>query len=133
VARIAATLYRRRYGIVFQDLMGVAATQVGAAGKTRAGGAVGRLELSLARQASAIAIVTEGYRPYLVGGGVDPKRIVRVYNWAEYTRPTETREFTRQRLGWAETFDIAAPLERRPRKHTKAARAGRCSTKPDEG
>jgi len=103
VARIAATLYRRRYGIVFQDLMGVAARQVGAAGRTRAGGAVGRLELSLARHASAIAIVTEGYRPYLVDGGVDPKRIVHVYNWAEYTRPAERRELTRQRLGWAET------------------------------
>ena len=103
VARIAATVYRRRYGIVFQDLMGVAATQVGAVGETRAGGAIARLELSLARRAAAIAIVTEGYRPYLVDGGVDPKRIMRVYNWAEYTAPAETRERTRQRLGWAET------------------------------
>jgi colanic acid biosynthesis glycosyl transferase WcaI len=102
VARIAATVYRRPYGIVFQDLMGVAATQVGAAGETRAGGAVARLELSLARRAAAIAIVTEGYRPYLVDAGVDTKRIMRVYNWAEYTAPSETRERTRQRLGWAE-------------------------------
>jgi colanic acid biosynthesis glycosyl transferase WcaI len=103
VARIAATVYRRRYGIVFQDLMGLAAAQVGAGGETRAGGAIARLELSLARRAAAIAIVTEGYRPYLVEGGVDPKRIMRVYNWAEYTAPAETRERTRQRLGWAET------------------------------
>ena len=103
VARIAATVYRRRYGIVFQDLMGVAATQVGASGETQAGGAVRGLELSLARHASTIAIVTEGYRPYLVDGGVDPKRIVRVHNWAEYTPSSETRERTRQRLGWGET------------------------------
>jgi colanic acid biosynthesis glycosyl transferase WcaI len=103
VARIAATVYRRRYGIVFQDLMGVAAAQVGAGGTTRASGAIARLERSLARGAAAIAIVTEGYRPYLLDGGVDRARIMRVYNWAEYTAPAETRERTRQRLGWAET------------------------------
>ncbi len=101
VVKTAAALYRRRFGIVYQDLMGAAAQQVGAGGQTRGAGSIARLERALARQATAVAVVAEGYKPYLVEGGVDPERIMTIPNWAEYVSPTETRVDTRGRLGWA--------------------------------
>ena len=48
------------YGLIFQDLMGLAARQSGVAGGDRVASAVRRAELRLARRAERIAIIAEG-------------------------------------------------------------------------
>lgn len=100
LAATAAALYRAPYGLVFQDIMGLAARQSGVAGGDKVADLVGGVELGLARRADRIAVIAEGFRPYLEHGGVDPARIDRLRNWTRRTEPTETREATRARFGW---------------------------------
>ena len=101
LAATAATLYRAPYGLVFQDLMGLAAEQSGVAGGGSVASSVRRIELALARRATRIALIAEGFRPYFETGGVDPGRIDRVRNWTRRTEPSETAGETRARFGWA--------------------------------
>jgi colanic acid biosynthesis glycosyl transferase WcaI len=100
LARAAAAVYRIPYGLIFQDLMGLAARQSGVAGGDRVASAVRRAELRLARRAERIAIIAEGFRPYFEDGGVEPRRIDRLRNWTRRTQPEETAAETRRRLGW---------------------------------
>lgn len=100
LAAVAAAAYRRPLVLVFQDLMGRAAEQSGYAGGSRVAGGLSRVELSLARRAAAVGIITPGFRDYLEAGGVDPARIHRIRNWHLGEPSTEPREVTRARLGW---------------------------------
>ena len=100
LARTAAIAYRVPYGLVFQDLMGLAARQSGVAGGDRVASVVHRAELAIARRAEGIAIIAEGFRAYFESGGVTPERVVRLRNWTHRIEPRETREATRARLGW---------------------------------
>jgi glycosyltransferase involved in cell wall biosynthesis len=102
LARVAAHAYRVPYGLIFQDLMGLAARQSGVAGGDRVAAVVRRAELALARRARGVAIIAEGFRGYFEAGGVAPERIVRLRNWTRRTRPEETPAATRARLGWAD-------------------------------
>ena len=104
VAAAAAARYRVSYGLVFQDLMGQAAEQSGVAGGARVAGVVRKVELRLARQATAVAIIAENFRAYLEAGGVSPERIERLRNWTRRREPDETREETRRRFGWGDDF-----------------------------
>lgn len=104
VAAAAAARYRVPYGLVFQDLMGQAAEQSGVAGGARVAGVVRKVELRLARQATAVAIIAENFRGYLEAGGVAPERIERLRNWTRRGEPDETREETRRRFGWGDDF-----------------------------
>lgn len=65
-----------------QDLMGQAARQSGAEGGSKVAAVVERAELSLARRADAVIAVSEGFRKYLTGGGVDPTRVRLARNWS---------------------------------------------------
>lgn len=98
VARLASTVYRRPYGLVFQDLMGPAVTQ--ANDQHTVGAGLARVEGGLASGAAAVAIVAGGFRGYLERSGVEPARIHRVRNWADYTPPTASRQATRRGLDW---------------------------------
>jgi colanic acid biosynthesis glycosyl transferase WcaI len=100
VASAASLRYRVPYGLVFQDLMGQAAEQSGVAGGARVAGTVRKVELRLARQATAVAIIAENFRGYLEAGGVAAERIERLRNWTRRVEPDETREETRSRFGW---------------------------------
>jgi glycosyltransferase involved in cell wall biosynthesis len=89
------------YGLIFQDLMGLAASQSGVTGGDRVASAVRGAELAIARRAEAVAVIAEGFRAYFEAGGLAPERIVRLRNWTRRVEPEETREETRARLGWA--------------------------------
>jgi colanic acid biosynthesis glycosyl transferase WcaI len=102
LASIAARLYRVPYGLVFQDLMGLAAAQSGVAGGARVAGLVRRTELRLARRAAGVGIVADGFRRYLEQGGVPPDRIWRLRNWTRRVEPVESAPETRRRFGWRE-------------------------------
>jgi colanic acid biosynthesis glycosyl transferase WcaI len=100
LARTASIAYRVPYGLIIQDLMGLAARQSGVVGGDRVASAVRRAELAIARRAEGVAIIAEGFRGYFEAGGVAPERIVRLRNWTRRVEPRETGEQTRARLGW---------------------------------
>ena len=100
LARAASMAYRVPCGLIFQDLMGLAARQSGVAGGDRVASGVQRAERAIARRAEGVAIIAEGFRAYFEAGGVAPERIVRLRNWTRRVEPEGTREETRARLGW---------------------------------
>jgi colanic acid biosynthesis glycosyl transferase WcaI len=99
-AAVASRVYDAPYGLVFQDLMGLAAEQSGVSGGKRVAALVRKSELLLAARANEIGIIAEGFRPYLAEGGVAPEKIHRLRNWTRRVEPTETAAQTRRRLGW---------------------------------
>ena len=100
LAAAAAALYRAPYGLVFQDLMGLAAEQSGVAGGARVAGVVRGVEMRLAKRARMVGVIAEGFRRYLEQGGVASDRIVRLRNWTRRTEPNRSRDETRSRFGW---------------------------------
>jgi colanic acid biosynthesis glycosyl transferase WcaI len=102
LAATAAKIYGVPYAVVFQDLMGQAAQQSGVPGGPLVASSVRRGELAVARGATAVGIIAEGFRAYLEEGGVDPKKIHRLRNWTRRVEPSETVPETRRRLGWHE-------------------------------
>jgi glycosyltransferase involved in cell wall biosynthesis len=99
-AAVASKLYDVPYGLVFQDLMGLAAAQSGVSGGRRVAKAVRRVELGLATGASAVGVIADGFRRYLQNGGVSPDKIHRLRNWTRRVEPVETAVETRRRFGW---------------------------------
>lgn len=102
LAATAARRHRVPYGLVFQDLMGLAAAQSGVAGGARVAGAVRGAELALARGAARVGVIAEGFRRYFEEGGVAPDRIDRLRNWTRRTEPTASRSEMRRRFGWSD-------------------------------
>lgn len=102
LAATAAARYRVPYALLFQDLMGRAAELGGIPGAGRVAGVVESVELALARRATGLAIIAEGFRPYFLNGGVPDERIHRVRNPARLPTINEPRERVRQRLGWSD-------------------------------
>jgi colanic acid biosynthesis glycosyl transferase WcaI len=103
LAYLTARRYGARMGLIFQDLMGLAAAESGYQGGRRVARVTTRVEGFLARRADRIAVISDGFRPYLEQLGVAPDRIDRVRNWSHLEAPTESVEQTRARLRWAET------------------------------
>lgn len=91
LARTTATRFRVPYGLVFQDLMGLAAEESGVTGSAVVAAAVRSTEGWAARAASGIGVIAEGFRPYLEGLGVRPGRIRRVRNWTHTGEATVER------------------------------------------
>jgi colanic acid biosynthesis glycosyl transferase WcaI len=102
LAAAAATRYRVPYALMFQDLIGRAATQSGVSGASRAAGALRRIELSLARRAAVTAVIAEGFRDYFIEGGVPAQQIARIRNPVRLFAGVKDRAETRARLGWGE-------------------------------
>jgi GT2 family glycosyltransferase/glycosyltransferase involved in cell wall biosynthesis len=100
VARTAATLYRRPYGLVFQDLQGVGALQSGVEGGRRIASLVERAELALARDAIAVGVIASGFRTYFEVRGISANAIHDLRNWSHDVRATEDPATARARLGW---------------------------------
>jgi colanic acid biosynthesis glycosyl transferase WcaI len=103
LAYLAARRFRVPMGLVFQDLMGLAASQSGYQGGRRVAGAISRVEGFLVRRADQIAVISDGFKPYLDQLGVSPSRVTRVRNWSHLDTPSEPVESARARLGWAPT------------------------------
>jgi glycosyltransferase involved in cell wall biosynthesis len=102
LAATAAARYRAPYVLLIQDIMGRAAERSGISGAGRLAGPIGKVETWLARRASAVAIVADGFQDYFLQGDVNPSRIHRVRNPARLKSPTEDRASVRRRMNWAE-------------------------------
>jgi glycosyltransferase involved in cell wall biosynthesis len=102
LAKFHAWRYRVPFGLVFADLMGKAAEQSGVPGASSISGSVRNLELRLARSAAGVGIITDGFRDYLVAGGVDSAKVHRIVNRnrAPTERPPLQRDEVRRRMGW---------------------------------
>ena len=101
LAATAAARYRTPYVLLFQDIVGRAAERTGISGAGRVAGPIASVENWLARRASAVAIVADGFRDYFLQGGVDPSRIHRVRNPARLSPPATDRASVRRRMNWA--------------------------------
>lgn len=106
-AAVASQLYGVPYGLVFQDLMGLAAEQSGVAGGKRVASVVRKAERALARRAGRVGIIAEGFRRYLEAGGVASEKIERLRNWTRRVDPAESPAETRRRLGWSSDEFVA--------------------------
>lgn len=99
-----ASAYARRtkrpYGVLFQDLSGAAAAQSGTPGGAKVANLVSKMESHAARNAAAVGIVAEGFRPYLHDLDVPDEKIHRIRNWNNYYPPTQDRATTRRQFGW---------------------------------
>ncbi|HEX5368417.1 MAG TPA: glycosyltransferase family 4 protein [Dehalococcoidia bacterium] len=102
LARFASRRFDVPYGIIFQDLMGLAAAQSGLKGAKRVESIVRRAEAWLIRGATGIAVVADGFRPYLEAAGAEPQRIHRVRNWRHVPAASRAREAVRAEYGWRE-------------------------------
>jgi colanic acid biosynthesis glycosyl transferase WcaI len=99
LARLAAMRFGVPYGLVFQDLMGLASGQSGIKGGRAVAGAVRTLEAWAVAEAEKVAVIAEGFTPYLASLGLAPTKIHRLRNWNLTKSPTEDREVTRSKLG----------------------------------
>lgn len=99
LARRYANRFGVPYAVLFQDLVGRAAAQSGVDGAARVAGVAGRIESWVARDATSIGIIAEGFRRHLEACGVDPARIHRVRNWVHVGEPMIDRGSMRRRLG----------------------------------
>jgi colanic acid biosynthesis glycosyl transferase WcaI len=100
LARLHAARVHAPYALIVQDLMAPAAVQSGIRGGRRVARATAALERWGAAKATAVAIASEAFRPYLVESGVTDDRIVHVPNWVHVATPSGDREAVRERLGW---------------------------------
>lgn len=100
LARVAASRYRRPYGLVFQDLQGPGALQSGVEGGRRIATLVESAEVGLARGAAAIGVIASGFRAYFEAHGISPDRIHDLPNWSLGGEPTMSVDETRRRFGW---------------------------------
>ena len=106
LAAAAARRHDVSYGLIFQDLVGRAAVQSGIAGGGRVARLTAAVEGRIARGAAGVAVVAEGFRPYLHEAGVSPDRITLLPNWTHIARPHQARERTRAELGWASDCQV---------------------------
>jgi colanic acid biosynthesis glycosyl transferase WcaI len=101
LAHAAARIYRRPYGLVFQDLMGPGALQSGVEGGRGIAMLVEHAEVELARSAAAVGVIAAGFRAYFESHGISPERIHDLPNWSQDAAPTESSTETRARFGWS--------------------------------
>ncbi|MEH3141601.1 MAG: glycosyltransferase family 4 protein [Mycobacterium kyogaense] len=93
---------RRPFGAIVHDQVGKAAVQSGSTGGRVANG-IAAVEHSVLRRADRVGVVTEGFRPALVAGGVNDRQIVEVPLFS-HVRPVDlTPAAARRALGWRDT------------------------------
>jgi exopolysaccharide biosynthesis WecB/TagA/CpsF family protein len=106
LARQFAARARAPYALIFQDTMAPAARQSGIGGGARVAGMTAQLERWAVARARTVAIASPGFRPYLVGIGVDERRIIEFPNWSHLKPPTIEPGSVRKRFGWSEADTI---------------------------
>ncbi len=99
-ALLAASWAKRRnrpYGLIVQDLMGLAAAQSGTPGGSRVADLTAKLESVAVRNATAIGVIADGFRPHLQAMGAR-NRIHRIRNWTHIQPSTLDKAAARARL-----------------------------------
>lgn len=107
VAAVASMRHNVPFGVIIQDLSGLAAAQTGVKGGGKVSRITNGLEGVLLRRAASVAIVAEGFRPHVEAMGVVPEKIMRVRNWTHISQPNAIRLDTRVRLGIPEDAWVA--------------------------
>lgn len=100
---VAASIARSHgcpLGIVVQDLAGAAAAQSGIPGGSRVARLTSSIEGWVMRQADDVAVVSDGFRPFLRAQGVDDDRVTAMPNWCRMARSKRDPAAVRADLGW---------------------------------
>jgi colanic acid biosynthesis glycosyl transferase WcaI len=100
LALLASRRFGAPVGLVFQDVMGLAAAESGYAGGSAVAHSVARLEQFVARRADRVGVISDGFRRYFEEAGVRPDRISSLRNWARLGSTSESVAATRARLKW---------------------------------
>src|ERR1700730_9795148 len=82
LALLASRRFGAPFGLVFQDVMGLAASESGYAGGNAVARSVARFEHFTARRADRVGVISDGFRRYFEEAGVRPDRISSLRNWA---------------------------------------------------
>ena len=106
IARLTGQRFGAPYGLLFQDLMGPAASQSGIAGGSAAARATGVAEAWAVADARTIGVVAESFIRYVASLGVPADRIRHVPNWSRLARPSLTPAETRRRFGWRDDAQV---------------------------
>ncbi len=109
-ALLAASWAKRRnrpYGLIVQDLMGLAAAQSGTPGGNRVADLTAKLESVAVRNATAIGVIADGFRPHLHTMGADRGRIHRIRNWTHIQPSNLEKSAARAQLGLPQHAFIA--------------------------
>ncbi len=103
-AAVAGMVGRRRrpFGAIVHDQVGKAAVQSGSTGG-RIANQIAAVEYSVLRRADRVGVVTEGFRPALVAGGVDDRRIVELPLFSHVSPVDLAPAAARRALGWRDT------------------------------
>lgn len=99
-ARLLARRWRVPYGLVVQDLVGPGAAQSGIPQGSAVAGIARRAEGWALRGASAVAIVSEAFQPYLSSLGVAAGRVQVISNWVQVPAASSERARVRETYGW---------------------------------
>jgi colanic acid biosynthesis glycosyl transferase WcaI len=100
LARLLGGWFRAPYGLLFQDLMGPAASQSGMAGGGLVASATARAERWAVGRASAVGVVAMSFVPYVRSLGVPAGSIVHVPNWSRLADAAMSVDAIRERFGW---------------------------------
>jgi glycosyltransferase involved in cell wall biosynthesis len=110
-AAISGAHLARKFNVpvamVVQDVLGHAATQSGIAGGSHVAHATAAMEAWALRRASVVGVVSESFRPVLVGYGVSNERIMSLPNWSHVPDSTGDLRTIRHQLGWPDGVTIA--------------------------
>jgi len=101
-AWLLARLKRARLVVEVRDLWPAIFVELGVLTDRRVIAALERLELAAYRAASAVVVVSEGFKSHLVARGVPPRKVHTIRNGADLGRfapAGEVRPEVRQRLG----------------------------------
>jgi colanic acid biosynthesis glycosyl transferase WcaI len=107
LARSLSRGFLAPYGILFQDLMGPAASQSGMAGGGLVASATARMERWAVGRASAVGVVATSFIPYVRSLGVPPQDIAHVPNWNRLVEPDTSVDDIRARFGWSDGRQVA--------------------------
>lgn len=99
LARMASTVYRRPYGLIIHDLFGKGAEQTGMGGG-KLSSSLNAIEMSVARKAKRLLVLTDAFKEFFVAGGFDPERIDVAPPWSLREIKPIDRDAVRERLGW---------------------------------
>jgi colanic acid biosynthesis glycosyl transferase WcaI len=91
----AAARARAPLGLLVQDLTGPAASQSGITGGAVIPRLAGRLEGTMLRRADRVAVVSEGFVPYLSEVGVPVGRVHEVRNWTRVIPASMSKDVAR--------------------------------------
>lgn len=106
IARLTGARLAVPYGLLFQNLVGPGAGQLGISGGASVARWTVAAEAWVARRARAIGVVTEAFTPYLVSLGVAEQHITHIPNWSRLAQPDMTVPETRAYFGWMDGTQV---------------------------